>query len=197
VHKTCAKRGGDGFAFVVRDQTGPLRNDTVGEVGAGLGYAGLTHTLAVEFDNWYNTRMAEPFDPHVAVHTRGAEPNSAHHAHRLGFTTDVPSFWRGRHTVKVAHTPNPNAATLLAALESGALRGVSGAVGASTAGLTGLLSVYIDDMSEPKLTVPLTMNTVLRPNSKTAYVGFTAATGSTFQVVEILAFNFSSAGRSY
>lgn len=36
----------------------------------GLGYAGISNTLAVEFDTYYNPEMLEPYENHVSVQTR-------------------------------------------------------------------------------------------------------------------------------
>jgi len=66
-HTHCRARGADGFAFV-------LQGNSPSELGAGgreLGYGGITNSLAVEFDTWYNPEQLEPFENHIAVHTRG------------------------------------------------------------------------------------------------------------------------------
>ena len=98
-HRTCRSAGGDGFAFVLRDDTddAPGR-ESVGAPGPGLGYQGLRRSLAVEFDTWHNPLNDEPYERHVAVHTNGAEPNDAHHGARLGSTVDVPDLRTARST---------------------------------------------------------------------------------------------------
>ena len=102
LHGQCEVTGGDGFAFVVWDagaeeeaalsQSGVNastgNNPGVGASGPGLGYSGLTNSLAVEFDLWHNPLNEEPYDPHIAIHTDGAFPNSAHHGARLAATTE-------------------------------------------------------------------------------------------------------------
>ena len=68
--------GGDGFAFVIRDDTAAAPDaGTVGAAGPGLGYAGLKNSLAVEFDTWHNSVNDEPYERHVAVHTNGGRAN--------------------------------------------------------------------------------------------------------------------------
>lgn len=42
--------GADGFAFVLRG----VGSATIGQVGGGLGYVGITPSLAIEFDTWDN-----------------------------------------------------------------------------------------------------------------------------------------------
>ena len=102
LHGQCEVTGGDGFAFVVWDagaeeeaalsQSGVNASTGnkpgVGASGPGLGYSGLTNSLAVEFDLWHNPLNEEPYDPHIAIHTDGAFPNSAHHGARLAATTE-------------------------------------------------------------------------------------------------------------
>ena len=55
-----------------------------------------------------------------------------------------------------------------------------------------LLSIFVDEMSIPVLTVPLSIETILRPNKSTAWIGFTTGTGEVWQAVDILSWNFSS-----
>lgn len=43
--------GGDGFAFVMRNEA----SSTLGYSGGGLGYSGIANSLAVEFDTWNNS----------------------------------------------------------------------------------------------------------------------------------------------
>ena len=65
--------GGDGFAFVVRDDTDAIPTiASVGAPGPGLGYQGLRHSLAVEFDTWHNPRNDEPHERHARC-TRWAQ----------------------------------------------------------------------------------------------------------------------------
>jgi len=106
-HHTCAPAGGDGFAFVIRDDTSDAPGGAdVGAPGPGIGYQGLRHSVAVEFDTWHNALNDEPYERHVAVHTNGGEPNDAHHTARLGSTAEVPNFADGvrRNTVTPAYT---------------------------------------------------------------------------------------------
>lgn len=45
--------GADGFAFVLRSQS----SASFGESGSGLGYRGITPSLAIEFDTWWNDEI--------------------------------------------------------------------------------------------------------------------------------------------
>ena len=47
----CARRGGDGFAFVVQNYS----PKALGSGGGGLGYSGISNAVVVEFDTWFDT----------------------------------------------------------------------------------------------------------------------------------------------
>ena len=66
----------DGLAFVVQDHAG----NALGDDGGSMGYAGIPKSIAIEFDTFDNNGPIEdlPAD-HVAVMTRGLEPNSPNH----------------------------------------------------------------------------------------------------------------------
>jgi hypothetical protein len=42
----------------------------LGAGGAGLGYTGIANSLAVEFDTYFNSELLEPYENHIAVHSR-------------------------------------------------------------------------------------------------------------------------------
>ena len=193
-HRTCSTVGGDGFAFVVRDdkEKRPAITD-VGDLGPGIGYQGLRHSLAVEFDTWHNPEMSEPFGHHIAVHTNGAGTNVAHHNAHLGFTLNVPNITNGEvHNVRISYEPAPSYDHVIAAIESGYLKGSSPKLVDFVKDNPALLSIFVDEMSIPVLTVPLSIETILRPNKSTAWIGFTTGTGEVWQAVDILSWNFSS-----
>ena len=73
---SCARRGGDGFAFVVQN----FGEQSLGQGGGGLGYGGIPNEVAVEFDTWFDsnleirTRTTSPCSPEAA---RSFAPNTA------------------------------------------------------------------------------------------------------------------------
>lgn len=136
----------------------------LGSAGGGLGYAGIPRSLAVEFDTWYNTEFefGDDFNSnHVAVHTRWQNPNSAYATARLG----------------VANVPFD--------LEDGQVHTATIAYNGS-----GQLSITLDGVST--LTVNFAHSDYLSIlNSGSAWVGFTAATGGTWENIDILSWSFT------
>jgi hypothetical protein len=52
--------------------------------------------------------------------------------------------------------------------------------------------VFVDDMTTPLLSVPLSAASFLRNDSSKAYFGFTASTGAVWQAVDLLSWNLTS-----
>jgi hypothetical protein len=139
----------------------------VGYWAGYLGYHGIPNSLAVEFDTWWN---AEPgfFDPngnHVSVHTRGLGGNSASESASLGRTTAIPFLKDGlTHTARIDYTP-------------------------------GTLRVFVDNTTNPALTIPgLDLSNLLRLSNGTAWLGFTAGTGSAYQSHDVLSWQIGGIG---
>jgi gliding motility-associated-like protein len=62
----CADNGADGIAFVLQ----PI-NTSLGSAGGGIGYEGISPSIAVEFDTWQNGNISDPPGDHVAVIRNG------------------------------------------------------------------------------------------------------------------------------
>lgn len=60
---------GDGMAFVIQDEA----TTALGGTGSGLGYDGITRSIAIEFDTF---GFYPESDNHISVQTRGASNNS-------------------------------------------------------------------------------------------------------------------------
>jgi hypothetical protein len=190
----CSIVGADGFAFVIRDDTvSPPTSSDFGAFGPGLGYQGLRHSLAIEFDTWHNPLNGDPFERHVAVHSRGAEANSAHHSARLGSTISVPNFADGaEHHALISFTPDAGWDAISQALESDFFLGATNRLSRFTGDRLGLLEIYLDDMVAPILIIPLSLDKILKAQEGTAWVGFTGGTGDRWQTVDIRSWNFTS-----
>lgn len=99
---SCARRGGDGFAFVVQN----FGEQTLGQGGGGLGYGGIPNAVAVEFDTWFDSNLRDPYENHLAVLTRGRSQLRSEHGTHLGVCLDIPDLADGeRHDVRVEYDP--------------------------------------------------------------------------------------------
>lgn len=59
--------GADGIAFVIQ----PNSND-VGGLGGGIGYQGITNSLGIEFDTWFNGDFGDQNGNHVGIDLGGS-----------------------------------------------------------------------------------------------------------------------------
>jgi hypothetical protein len=73
----------DGFAFVIQND----KATAIGSNGEKIGYAGISKSLAVEFDIWDNGTNDGPAVPHVSVQTKGTEANDWQKSASLGAVT--------------------------------------------------------------------------------------------------------------
>ncbi|MEL6634032.1 MAG: gliding motility-associated C-terminal domain-containing protein [Bacteroidota bacterium] len=63
----CNNNGADGMAFVFQQQ-GPT---ALGNIGAGLGYEGITPSIGIELDNFQTGPAFDPADDHIAIGING------------------------------------------------------------------------------------------------------------------------------
>uniref|UniRef100_A0A7S2RZZ2 Fibronectin type-III domain-containing protein n=1 Tax=Rhizochromulina marina TaxID=1034831 RepID=A0A7S2RZZ2_9STRA len=193
----CRARGGDGLAFVIQAQS-PL---ALGAGGAGLGYTGIHNSLAVEFDTYFNEELLEPYENHIAVHTRGwRHGNSANQSYALASSIQVPDLARDVHTARVVYRPVLDPATLFSSrFETSALHThfltnadhANGGMADFGAGV-GQLEIYLDDLASPVLITPLDLGGLLHLDHGRAWVGFTGSTGhQTFQTQDILSWRLN------
>ncbi len=150
---------GDGFAFVIQNAGG----QAVGGAASGNGYTGIPNSLAIEFDTVNHDYEGDPLtgvpdasapDPltnHVAIHTMGSEPNTAHARAKLAHAglDPVRLYDRQAHVALIRYVP-------------------------------GTLSVFIDDFDDPVLEAAVDLEAVLDLSGGTAFVGFTASTEEGF-----------------
>jgi hypothetical protein len=162
ISRTGQAEGADGFAFVIQNTSGLA----LGDGGDGIGYNGIANSLAVEFDTLQNPpdefggELGDPNDNHISVQSLGLLPNSADPVFSLGSTTTVPLLADGN-----VHT-------------------------AKVVYVPGTLTIFLDDLTKPVLTVPVDLETTLSLDNGLAWVGFTAATGGRSQAHDILSFSF-------
>jgi hypothetical protein len=59
--------GADGLVFVVQNVSA-----SIGGAGGGMGYAGVSPSVGVEFDTWYNSEVSDINSNHVGVDLNGS-----------------------------------------------------------------------------------------------------------------------------
>jgi hypothetical protein len=156
--------GGDGFAFLIQNAS----VEALGRPGGCLGYAGITNSLAIEFDTWDNHVSGQPWigdpnDNHISVHSFLGEANSELEGNTLGLTANIPNLSdRNPHTVRIEYVP-------------------------------GNLSIYMDDLALPVLSVKVDLDQELSLDDGRAWVGFTSATWDAFENHDILNWAFTGA----
>ena len=158
---TNSSGGADGFAFVIQNSS----LTAIGGDGCRIGYHGITNSLAVEFDTYTSGTcvagdVADPNDNHVSVHTKGALANSAEESASIGINTNIPTLWNN--TIRTVRIDY----------------------------VPGQMEVYIDDLTTPRITAPIDLNT-LGLNAGKAWVGFTASTGGATEIHDILTWSFT------
>ncbi len=90
----------DGFAFVIQNAA----PDAIGGTGSGMGYAGISSSVAIEFDTFgFSDEFATP---HISVQSRGLESNETPDEFSLGHIVPPFSFNDGgMHDVMIQYTP--------------------------------------------------------------------------------------------
>jgi len=161
---------GDGFAFVIQNADPAA----VGEAGSGIGYKGMSNSIAVEFDTLRHSYEGDPkayvagapelLANHVSVHTGGTAGNTTYITSSVGWADleEVTLADRAPHVVYIEYVP-------------------------------GRLSVFVDEFETPVLTVDVDLAETLSLDAGSAYVGFTAATEPNFYAAhKIHAWKFAS-----
>src|SRR5262245_24746594 len=129
--------------------------------GGTLGYDQLRNSLAVEFDTFQNSEVSDPSPSHISVHTNGVGPNGWQESLSLGSYNTSPIM-----DDAAVHT-------------------------ARIAYTPGTLSVYLDNLTTPKLTVAVDLAEKLNLDAGKAWVGFTAATGGGSQNHDIVNWSYN------
>ena len=177
----------DGIAFVI--QNAEAGTAALGGSGGGIGYDGIPNSLAVEFDTYANLGPGPNNDPnanHVGVQSCSTSPNSADHLAtypvppegsapcNLGLNSALPiTLADGNpHTVKIEYTPS-----------------------SIECDCSSNIQVRVDDIFVLQANVDLGSKLSLA-GEDSAYVGFTAATGSLVENNDILSWTFTPHGSS-
>ncbi len=163
--------GADGLAFVIQNHDARA----IGDIGGRIGYDPIPNSLAVEFDLFGNDgkqieNLGDPNGNHIAVMSKGKEPNSSNHQSgaELGIISkilvmDSAAIYYSRIDYNV---------------QEGALRVFLSRI----QGQYGRPVIVINNTDLSKL-LDLT-------EDEWAYVGFTSATGNSYQNHDILSWKF-------
>lgn len=155
--------GADGFAFVIQNAS----PTALGLYASGIGYFGITNSVAIEFDMWHNKpSYCEPNGNHIAVQTLGADGNHPEHC-------EDPDGAFANPTLGIA-TPAYN-------MSDGAIYNVL------IHYMPGMLHVYFEDMVTPTLSVAINLADYIDlEDGRSAYFGFTSSTGGAWQNHDLL-----------
>jgi hypothetical protein len=191
----CLEEGGDGFAFVIQKEG----IGVTGACGAGLGFEGIGDpAIAVEFDFHTNGELMDMGQLHVAIHVTEGEGSSlvANHSRALGTKAMPMDVNDGNtHKVWVAYTPFFHWDNLKRKGFTATQNAYHGIVDIEDSGMEfgrcGFMHVLLDNENDPILTVPLQLSNIMSFNDEdsedaSAYIGFTAASGETYQTNKVM-----------
>ncbi len=151
--------GADGIAMVIQSEAPAL----TGVIGLGIGYDGLPHGLAVEFDSYHNDLANDPDADHVAIQVGNGIFLSSQHAApfmKALSVNNVPRFVADgrRYFARVQYAE-------------------------------GIMRVWVDTngaFESPVIELPLDLNSIFPSSSdRAAYFGLTSATGNAIQLHEL------------
>ena len=129
--------------------------------GGNLAYNGLLNSLVVEFDTFQNSEFGDTSQSSISVHSNGTGPNNANESYSLG------------HFDTNTIMDDTNLHTAKISYQAGSL------------------SIFLDNLTTPKLVVPVDIGDKLALADGKAWVGFTGATGGGWQTHDILNWNFN------
>ena len=72
VNLGCSNGGADGMAFVLQQVS-----SSVGSSGGGLGYQGISPSVAIEFDTYQNGNWGDPVYDHIAIMSNGINDHTS------------------------------------------------------------------------------------------------------------------------
>ena len=94
--------GADGLALLIAKDIPTLTINVYPGFAGKLGYQGVPSSLAVEFDTWTD---AGESSNHVAIHTKGVEPNSTHYSNAVAYNANIPELQGGAvHKARIRYT---------------------------------------------------------------------------------------------
>ena len=188
--------GGDGIAFLI--QNSAQGDNAIGVGAGGMGFLGITDSVAIMLDTYQNVSpnyYGDPSNNYISVNTQGTSFNVPHHFCTGGLLTDDASI--GSDLTGSVFSPDCTQNPTLGMTGYGGVNALSvnmddGQV--HDLGLIytpGTLDIYLD--SALVLSVALDLSDILDlQNNTDAFLGFTAGTRFAYQNQDILSFDFAS-----
>lgn len=168
--------GADGIVFVIQNHSA----SSLGAHGGGIGYGnlnspeeGIPNSIAIEFDTWSNDsncsgcNFNDPNNNHVSVQTRGLDTNTPDHNYSLGTVSNIPDLSDG-----TTHTVKIDY-------------------------YPGSMRIFMDNLLTPILTVNVSLSDTLTLDNGYAWVGFTSATGLSWESHDLLNWSFDVQVRDF
>eukprot|EP01113_Clastostelium_recurvatum_P004024 TRINITY_DN1178_c0_g1_i1.p1 TRINITY_DN1178_c0_g1~~TRINITY_DN1178_c0_g1_i1.p1 ORF type:complete len:1144 (+),score=354.68 TRINITY_DN1178_c0_g1_i1:38-3469(+) len=158
-----SQNGTQGMSFVI--QNDPNKLYASGPLNMGLGYGsfpaasgGIAQSIAIEFDTFMNPELADPNNNHIGVHTNGLGQNNAHESFTIGQpATSMRQFWDSTpHRITITYDPS-----------QGTIKGL----------LDGYSDYSLNVQSDELMDLVKLIG--VNDTDGTAYIGFTAAGGTT------------------
>ncbi len=156
--------GADGIAFLIQNDN----SSAIGDYGGAIGYGhhsnvdGISNSIAIEFDTWQNPESNDPNDNHISINTRGLSPNDQNHIYSFGSYILTNNISDDK-----VHT-------------------------AKITYLNKYLKVFIDNLTMPLVTIPLSLEDILNLDNGKAWIGFTSSTGLATENHDIINWSFSN-----
>jgi hypothetical protein len=161
--------GGDGFAFVMRNQN----SWNLGYSGGGLGYSGIANSLAVEFDTWNNQDDFTQWGNASLDNAGGVMRESTNHisiqANTDGIMNEFPRYSVG-YSDAIDNLSSGEVHTAKIRYENGRMQ----------VSLNQTQAIDIDSLQ---------LSQIL--NSSNAMIGFTGSTGGSWENHELLNWSYS------
>eukprot|EP01041_Mallomonas_annulata_P001604 gene1604-3096_t len=189
-HRTCAVRGGDGFAFVIHND--PNNTAAIGQAGGQMGFGGLRQSLAIAFDTWSNPGEDQLAVDHISIQSRGPlAANDGLEVGLLGLPRPHDLADGKIHLARVAYFNDIRPEYLKYLVASDSLLPFLNDNGEQKR--IGMLAVFIDDgvaADIPILAMPINLSLLLKLPDDEAFVGFTSSTGRFYEKHDILNWHF-------
>jgi hypothetical protein len=184
--------GGDGIAFLI--QNSAQGSSAIGEGAGGMGFLGITDSVAVMLDTYQNNSpnfYGDPSSNYISVNTRGTDFNVPHHFCTNGQLTDITSGpMAGQSDLGGSLSPDCTGSPTLG------MQTIDPSVDNMDVGVHdvqitydgSMLDVYLD--STLYLAVALDLASTLNlQGGDDAFLGFTAGTRFAYQNQDILSFS--------